>query len=466
MAPEPVDLLVAHGLVVTMDDERRMIANGAVAVVDGAIAAVGKTDELVAGYRAKETIDATDKLVLPGLIDGHNHPVHFLSKGFIDDMKFPERWRDRVWPYEIGLSDAEAELAATGTFLEMIRHGTTCFADPGTFQPDAIARAVGRVGIRGIIARLTSDVEDATAPPNYTADTDTAVATAEAVIDKWHGAHGGRLRAWFSLVRTAHVTDTLCRRVKERADALGVGVHAHLATTPGEVAATKEVHGFGPVERYRRLGVLGANAYLVHMGWIEDDDIDVLRAHDVSVCHCPSASMFGGFGCVTHGKFPELVEAGVRVVLGTDACAVSRFLDMVRVMYLAACGHKDAKIDPTVIGAHKALEMATVDAARALLWDGAGGIGSVEVGKRADLVVVDTDGIGWHPNPLCNPIGNLIYSNTGEAVRTVVIDGRVVMRDRVFTMIDEGAYRQDAATASSAILGRIDATPRAAWPVV
>ncbi|MDA0261763.1 MAG: amidohydrolase family protein [Proteobacteria bacterium] len=466
-APEArdTDIVVTGGLVVTMDTERRLIRDGAVAVKDGAIAGVGKAAQIARDFTAAETIDARGKLVLPGLIDGHNHPVHFLSKGFIDDMKFPERWRERVWPYEIGLSDEEAQLAATGTFLEMIRHGTTCFADPGTFQPDAIAAAAGAVGIRGVIARLTSDVEDPEAPAHYTSDTETAVGLAEAVVDKWHGAHEGRLRAWFSLVRTGHVTDDLCQRVKARADALGVGIHAHLATTAGEVKATHEQHGVGPVERFRRIGVLGRNAYLVHMGWIEEADIAVLKQHDVSVCHCPSASMFGGFGCIAHGKFPELVDAGVRVVLGTDACAVSRFLDMVRVMYLAACAHKDVTTDPTVIGAHKALEMATADAARALLWDGPDGIGCLTAGKRADLIVVDMDDIAWQPNPELNPVGNLVYSGTGEAVRTVLIDGRVVMRDRIFETIDETMFRRDAAATSTRILDRLGITLAPRWPI-
>ena len=459
------DIVVEHGLVVTMDEKRQLIRDGAVAIRNGAIVAVGKSESLLQAFDAAQIIDASGRLVMPGLIDGHNHPVHFLSKGFIDDMKFPERWRERVWPYEVGLSDEEAQLAATGTFLEMIRHGTTCFVDPGTFQPDAIAAAAGAVGIRGVIARLTSDVDDPTAPAHYTSDTETALALADGVIDKWHGAYDGRLRAWFSLVRAGHVSDALCRRVKERADARGVGIHAHLATTSAEVEATQAQYGIGPVERYRRLGVLGPNAYLVHMGWIEDADVAVLKSHDASVCHCPSASMFGGFGCIAHGKFPELIDAGVRVVLGTDACAVSRFLDMVRVMYLAACAHKDAKVDPTVIGAHKALEMATTDGARALLWDGAGGIGSLVPGKRADLIIIDMDDIAWQPNPELNPIGNLIYSNTGEAVRTVLIDGRVVMRDRVFETIDEATFRGDAAATSGHILNRLGVTLAPRWPV-
>jgi cytosine/adenosine deaminase-related metal-dependent hydrolase len=407
-------------------------------------------------------LGGSDKLVFPGLIDGHNHPIHFLSKGMIDDMRFPERWRDRVWPFEAGLSAEEARLAATGTFLEMIRRGTTCFADPGTFQPDAIAAAATEVGMRGVVSRMTWDVHDPTAPPQYNDDTDSALARGEETIAKWHGAAGGRIRASFSLVRSAHVTERLVRRVKTRADELGVVIHAHLATTRGEYEAALREWGITPVERYRRFGVLGPNAHLVHMGFVSDEDVATLKAHDVSVCHCPSASMFGGFGCVAHGKFPEMVAAGVRVVLGTDACAVSRFLDMVRVMYLAACAHKDAKADPTVIGAHKAMEMATIDGARALLWDDE--IGSLVAGKRADLVIADTKGVEWQPNPFANPVANLIYSSDGGCVETVLIDGKPVLEDRRFVTVDADDVWRHAASVSTEILARMGVGLRTAWP--
>jgi cytosine/adenosine deaminase-related metal-dependent hydrolase len=446
-----------------MDPARRLIRDGAVAVAGNRIHAIGKRADNEKAYSAAKSLCGDDKLVFPGLIDCHNHPIHFLSKGMIDDMRFPERWRDRVWPYEAGLSAEEARLASVGTFLEMIRHGTTCFADPGTFQPDAVAQAVEETGIRGVISRLTWDVHDPTAPPQYNDDTEQALGRGEALIAARHGSLGDRLRVWFSLVRSSHVTDDLVRRVKERADALGVGIHAHLSTTKGELDLALETWGVTPVGRYRRLGALGRNAHLVHMGALTEQDVALLKEHDATVCHCPSASMFGGFGCVAHGKFPELVAERVRVVLGTDACAVSRFLDMVRVMYLAACAHKDVKADPTVIGAHKAMEMATVDAARALLWER--DIGSLEPGKRADIVIADTDGVEWQPNPLLNPVANLVYSSDGSCVRSVVIDGRLVMEDRVVTTVDERRFFREASAVSTAVLGRMGIALAPAWPM-
>ncbi|MBL8661567.1 MAG: amidohydrolase family protein [Candidatus Odyssella sp.] len=461
-AAPAADIVVAGGVVVTMDPSRRLIRDGAVAVAGNRIVAVGKRAEIESAHPGARVMGGPDKLVFPGLIDGHNHPIHFLSKGMIDDMRFPERWRNRVWPYEAGLSPEEARLAATGTFLEMIRRGTTCFADPGTFQPDAIAEAAAEIGIRGVVSRMTWDVHDPTAPAQYNDDTASALGRGEATIAKWHGAAGGRIRASFSLVRSAHVTEALVRRVKARADALGVMIHAHLATTRGEMEAALRDWGITPVERYRRFGVLGPNAHLVHMGFVSDEDIATLKAYDASVCHCPSASMFGGFGCVSHGKFPEMVAADVRVVLGTDACAVSRFLDMVRIMYLAACAHKDAKTDPTVIGAHKAMEMATIDAARALLWDR--DIGSIEAGKCADIVVADTSGMEWQPNPFANPVANLIYSSDGGCVETVLIDGRPVLENGRFVTIDAKEVSQRAGATSNAILARMGVGLRTAWP--
>jgi len=460
---EAVDLIVHGGVIVTMDRDRRLLRDGAIAVRGQRIVALGKSPEIERDFSAPKRIGGADKLVFPGLIDCHNHPVHFLSKGMIDDMRFPERWRDRVWPYEAALSAEETEVASTGTFLEMIRHGTTCFADPGTFEPDAVAQAAATTGIRGIVSRLTWDVADPSAPPEYNDDSATALSRGEAVIARWHGAYEGRLRASFSLVRGSHVTPKLIRETKARADALGVLIHGHLSSTRGEFEAALEQWGKTPVERYRDLGVLGRNTQLVHMGALSEDDVAILRASDTTVCHCPSASMFGGFGCIAHGRFPELIQAGVRVVLGTDACAVSRFLDMVRVMYLGACAHKDVMADPTVIGAHKAMEMATIDAAEALLWHK--DIGSLEVGKLADIVIADTDGIEWQPNSLLNPVANLVYSADGGCVRTVIIDGRIVMEDRRFTSVNERAFLERASLYSTAILARLGIGLRTVWPM-
>jgi 5-methylthioadenosine/S-adenosylhomocysteine deaminase len=460
---QSVDLIVRAGVVVTMDPQRRLIRDGAVAVRGKRIVAVDKASAIDERYRAERVLGDSDKVVLPGLIDCHNHPVHFLSKGMIDDMRYPERWRDRVWPYEATLSADETLVASTGTFLEMIRNGTTCFCDPGTLEPEAVAQAADQTGIRGIVARMTWDVRDSTAPSEFNDDTATALGRAEECVHTCSGLAGGRVRAWFSLVRADHVSDQLIRDVKRRADALKVGIHAHLSTTRGQVEAALREWGKTPVARYRDLGALGTNAHLVHMGAITDEDVKILEEFDPSVCHCPSASMFGGFGCIAHGKFPELVENGVRVVLGTDACAISRFIDMVRIMYLVSCAHKDVKADPTVIGAHKAMEMATIDAAKALAWEDE--IGSLEAGKLADIVIADASGIEWQPNPMDLPVANLVYSGNGSCVRTVIIDGRIVMEDRQFTMIDETDFVARAGAHARTIFARLGFEPRTVWPV-
>lgn len=461
---EQVDLIIKGGAVVTMNAQREMIRDGAVAVKDRRIVAVGKADKIVKAYAADRVLGDGGKLVFPGLIDCHNHAIHFMSKGIVDDMPYPKRHHERVWPYEAGLSAEESYVSATGTMLEMIRRGTTTFMDPGTPNVDSIGRAISDIGMRGVVSRLTWDVPDPKAPAAYNDTTDQAAERGEDAVDRWQGAADGRVHAAFSLSHQEHVTPELANRLAGRASELGVPIQSHLAVTKAALEAAVKKWGQTPVQRYHEFGVLGPNAVMVHMGGLTDDDVAILAETDTTVCHCPSASMFGGFGTVAHGRFPELIAGGVRVVLGTDACAISRSLDMVRLMYLAACAHKDAKIDPTVIGAHKAMEMATVDAAKALLWDN--DIGSLEVGKCADIVIADTDGIEWQPHPFDNPVGNLIYSSDGSSVRTVVIDGRIVMEDRQMRTIDADEAIGRTAAMSRAIHARIGAGPRAAWPIV
>lgn len=459
--PKTVDVVVRGGAIVTMDAERRVIRDGAVAIKGNKIIAVGKDDLIFANFQAPRIIGDSNAVVFPGLIDTHNHPVHFLSKGMIDDMHFPMRWRERVWPYESGLTPEETAVATTGTCLEMIRRGTTCFSDPGSFHPLSVAQAMNDIGIRGIVSRITWDVYDESAP-RYNDTTSEALYRGEELVNQFTSGNDETIRAWFSLVRSAHVSPELARETKLLADRHNVGIHAHLSTTRAEFDASIEKWGTTPVGRYRDLGVLGPSTQLVHMGALSDDDILSLKDYDVTVSHCPSASMFGGFGCVAHGRFPELVSKGVRVVLGSDACAVSRFLDMVRIMWLAACAHKDVKIDPTVIGAHKAMEMATIDGAKALMWDDK--IGSIEVGKLADIVVADTDRIEWQPNPFADPVANLVYSSDGSCVRTVMIDGQIVMENRVFARVDTSSFYKHAGKISAKALSRMGLDLRTVWP--
>jgi cytosine/adenosine deaminase-related metal-dependent hydrolase len=237
----------------------------------------------------------------------------------------------------------------------------------------------------------------------------------------------------------------------------------HLAVNPAETAEVQKKFGMRPIERFRKLGLMDQNLYTVHMGAIDESEVELVAKTGTKVCHCASASMFGAFGCIAHGKFVELAAAGATLSLGTDAAAISRFLDLVREMYVVACAHKDSHMDAEVMGAHKAFEMATIDGARALLWEGE--IGSLEAGKRADLVLMRTNGLEWYPRPLLNPVANLVYSSSGEATDSVMVDGRWLMRGRKLLTVDEEQLKQKVMqhAASAARGAKIPEEQR--WPV-
>jgi 5-methylthioadenosine/S-adenosylhomocysteine deaminase len=461
--PVVMDRLIAHGTVVTMDPTRRIIADGAVLIRGERIAEVGKATELRRRHPEITVTDASGMLVIPGLIDGHNHPTHYLSKGLLDDMEFRRRWSTRLYPFEAAMTDEDAYWGALGSFAEMIRSGTTCIADPGSFHAAATLKAAKRMGIRVIVAPSMRDINDYAASPKAGLSAAAIADEAEELHREWNGEEGGRIRIWFALRQALSVSDELCHRVATLAEKHDTGIHVHLAVSDSENAAVTERWGMRGIERFRRLGLLGPRLYAAHMGALDDDEVQIVAFSGTNVVHCPSASMLGGFGCISHGKIPELVAAGVSVALGTDAAAISRFLDMIRIMYLAACAHKDARRDPEIMGAHKAFEMATIEGARALRWDDE--IGSIEPGKFADIVLLRTDSIEWLPRAHHNPIATLVYSSSGAAVDTVLVAGRVIMQGRRLTFIDEAELQTKLVENGRAALERSGIPEVQRWPV-
>jgi cytosine/adenosine deaminase-related metal-dependent hydrolase len=442
-----------------------MIADGALAVRAQRIAAVGKTEALLRQYQSASLIDASGCLVLPGFIDAHNHPVHFLSRGISDDLPVHQRWATRVYPFELAANAQETYVGASANFCSMLKLGTTCFNDPGGYHADSVAQAALDSGIRGILTRSARDQtsEALALPTGADESTDAVLAAAVELYQRWHGAGEGRLRVWFSIRSVLNSSDELCRQAKRLADQHGVSLHAHLCVTPAENEHSLAQFGARSLGRFRRLGLLDGNLFLAHMGAVNAEEVRWLVEQAVKVCHCPSASMLGGLGCIAHGRFPEMLQAGVTVSLGTDAAAISRFLDMVRVMYLAANAHKDATADPTAIGCYKALEMATIDGARALGWDDQ--IGSLEPGKQADITIMAASGAEWYPRPLHNPVADLVYSADGKSVQTVLVAGKILVRDQQLTQVDEARLLQDANQAASAVLRKANITLRPAWPL-
>ena len=460
------NLLINGGTVVSMNPTRDIIADGAVAVEGNRIVEVGKASDLAPRHADKDVIDARNKVVLPGFIDAHNHPFHSLSKGIVDEGESTKRLYRVVFPFEAALTPEEERIGSLGTFIEMIRSGTTTFNDPDGIHAHPIGEAATEIGMRGILSRSTWDTfsKDWAIPERAIETTEQALELGEELVERWHGAENDRIRAWFSLRTLMTASDRLALGIKELADKYGVGIHAHESADRFGGEIMKKVWGMSGIERYRKLGMLDPNLFLVHMGFVTPDEIELLAENDVKVCHCPSANMFGGQGTVASGAFPRMIQKGMTIGLGTDAGAINGFVDMIRLMYVFVVAHREMGVDRDWMNAYKALEMATIEGARAVLWDDC--IGSLEAGKYADIIVVGTDSPEWHPNPLGNPVAKLVYSADGRSVETVIIDGQVVMADGRITTIDETEVMKEVDTASTAVLGRLDMTVEPKWPVI
>lgn len=456
-----IDLLVRAGAVATMNAERDILLDGAVAVSGGRIIAVGRARDLEREFQPARVIDLPQGLLTPGLIDAHCHAQYYIARGMLDDIGDTfTRIATYAVPFEYGITHDEAYISARANFAEMLLSGTTCFLDGGSRQPNAVAQAAIDSGIRGTVVRMTADVTGAFKLP-IVEDTETSVGLACEVVRRWNGAANGRIRARFSIDIPFSVSDELCRAIVQQATAQQVGIVGHFhGKRPDDYGGKRNPQ----VARYESLGVLSCAPTFAHIGWLPPEDIAVFARHGVKAVHCPGQSMFGAMGMIGHGCIPELIEAGIAVGLGSDAACVSRFLDLVRVMYLAACAHRDARLDPLVIGAHKAFEMATIDGAHALSLQDE--IGSLEPGKRADMVVFDTRGPQWQPRGLANPIADLVYTATGSSVHTVIVDGNVIVDARVLTTIDCDTLIRETDETTSAVFKRLGfdhVRPR--WPV-
>jgi 5-methylthioadenosine/S-adenosylhomocysteine deaminase len=457
--------LLCNATVVTMARDRRIITDGAVAYRGDRIIGVGKTDDLISRFPSAVRRPLNGALVTPGLIDAHNHPAHFLTKGLLDDCETGLRWRTRLYPFESSVQEEEVYWGSLGTFAEMLLHGTTCVSEPGCYQPIGIARAVEKSGIRGLMTGVVTDSLDINRPfaENIRPSAKVACEMNERLYEQFNGSADGRLRVAFALWSNNSVSDDLARLIVAAAERRGAVIHGHLSTRESDNELSVKTYGLRSVDRYRNLGVLQSRFVGAHAGAINDSDVDAIAAAGASIVHCPTASMFGAFGCISRGRFPELIEAGVPIAIGSDAASISRFLDMPRIMYIAACAHKDIRMNAEVIGAHRAMEMATVNGARALGMQDE--IGSLEEGKQADIAVFRTDGIEWQPRPLYNPVANLVYSSGGYRAETVVVAGRTLVDGGKLLHLDIHELMERTAAASASATARIDLHETPVWPV-
>ena len=447
------ELLVKNAdYLVTVDRDRRMIRDGAVAISGNRIAAVGKTQELAPRFPHAEVIDARGKLVLPGIFDTHIHNAQQLGRGLGDEaFSGPERLFRRLWVVESHMDAGDALCAARLCQLEMIRAGTTCFADPGNYFAAETAQATGESGMRGLIARTVFDMGQTSMgslPKNFFEPTDDALARADDMVAAMNGRFDGRLKAWFSMRVPVACSDDLLRKLAALAEKRGVGVIGHACENRDETIASHLKYGMGDVARLEKLGLLRSNLLLLHMGWVDPKELMLLQKRDVKVSLSPGATFHQAMGNISHGKTPEMLELGVTVSLGSDSAMSGNFLDAIRQTFLVVGGFHEARLDPKILRPEVALEMITINGARSMLWDDE--LGSLEVGKKADISILDTQRPEWQP--IHNPIANLVYCAHGGCADTVIVDGRIIMRGgRVLTLNETDLYEEARDRAASLV---------------
>ena len=457
-----VDLVIRHGVVITMDAQRRIFSNGAVAVVGNRIAAVGRCQDIERAFRAQQVIDVRGGVVQPGFIDCHVHLSQHLGRGTIPDFWPEEREHDQWKPYWTNLTEDDAYCSAMLACLEMVRNGTTTFCEcGGRFSAELNASVARRVGLRGMVAERCRDV------PQYedipTGDTDDCLAQIERQLQALPRLPERRVWACVGLSGMGSCTDRLLVGAKKLADRHGVIMDMHQSFGSVDTARYWRHAGNKPATvHFADLGILGANLKLVHMIHIEDSEIPLLTRSGTSVIHCPAASTRVGMGVSRVGRFPELLAAGVNVGLGSDSGNYSDYFDIGRQAYLAATIHREARGLMPTVSAEQALEMATINGARALgLFDE---IGSLEAGKRADIVIHDYCRPEWRPGQ--SVLNSLIYSAQSVAVDTVIIDGEIVLQDGRFRDLNEEDEYRRIDVAARALFGRMGFKIQNRWPVL
>ncbi|MBW8761095.1 MAG: amidohydrolase family protein [Microbacterium sp.] len=451
-------MLVMNGDVVTMDTQRRILTEATIAVANGSIVAIGHADDLRARFPQADVLDATACMVIPGLINAHQHAtVDPLVRSMIpDDISSTEaifRW---LMPLHEQADGDDDELAATLTAVDCLTRGVTTLLEPGTTaHPLRVAAGLSAVGIR---ARVGCWGWDAEGMP-FAAPAAETIARQEETVKKL--PRSALVTGWVTLVGHDLVSDELFTGASELATRLDTGLTWHMSPHGADAAAYLKRCGQRPIVHLDRLGVLGPRLVLGHAVHIDDDELEAIVRTGTAVASCPGAYLRLGQEYGRFGRHGELVRRGGRIALGCDSHNAGDVPDVLHAAYLLTALEHD-RGDSGALRAGEALAIATIDGARAVGMSDQ--IGSIEVGKAADLVVLDTSGPGWVPRG--EPTKHLVWGGASTSVRDVLVDGRVVVRDREVQNVDATELRQEAATRSAMLRSRARIEVPHIWPEV
>ena len=462
-APLDADLMIVGATLITLNDARQVIEDGALAIAGDRIVAVGKREVLARTVSAKTVIDGRRFAITPGFVDAHIHITGDpLTRGFArgaPDESWSEKLQRWVIPLFRAQTAADEKLAAQCAALAMIRYGTTTFVEAGTvLQLDAVMDGLAETGIRG---RVGEWVEGRAYDPaaDQTRISAEAIRILESEVERYPDQSGeARLAAWPLLVGHSTNSDEVWLAAKALADDHDLRVSAHMSPRAGDPAWFLDRYNRRPLEHLADIGALGERVMLTHLADIDHSELDLLAASGAGAIHCPHAALQGGFGVAHIGLFPEMLERGVPVMLGTDGMAA----DILGSGRLMASLFRDARRDQDLFPATTVLEMATTSPARAMGMSQL--IGSLEPGKKADFVLHDT----WLPDwggPVFDVVGQLAFSAPSSGVHSVWIDGVRVLEDGRSTLIDQDKLLADARQAGRDLIARTGLPNRTPWPI-
>jgi len=431
-----MDIAIRNGTVVTMDDRRRVLKNFSLGIERGKIVRLEKEIREKADYE----IDARGKVVMPGLVNTHTHLAMTLFRGAADDMPLDKWLSQEVWPVEGQLEPRHVYAGSLLGCLEMIRSGTTTFNDM-YFHLDEVARSVRESGMRGVLSYPLLDIAGEEQGREL-------FRQAEEGMGKYNGLErDSNLKVFVGPHSPYTCSRELLLKARELADRHSTGIHIHVAETREEVEASLEKRGMGPFQYLDSIGFLGSNVLAVHSTHVSESEEEIMGRQGLSVSHNPVSNMKLAAGAA---PVTRLLESGINVALGTDGCGSNNSLDMFEEMKTASLLQKVTTGDARALNFYQALEMATINGARALGIDSE--VGSLEVGKRADVILVDFD--KPHLKPLSNPLSHLVYSARGCDVSTTIVEGRVLMEGGKMRTLDQKGVMKFAQEEARALFAK------------
>jgi 5-methylthioadenosine/S-adenosylhomocysteine deaminase len=427
---QQVDLLVLGGKIVTMDGSRRVIDEGGIAVTGGRIMAIGPRAEIEKAYTSRQRVNAAGKLIVPGLINGHTHIPMVLFRGLADDLDLQDWLTKYIFPAEA--KNVSEDFVRAGTRLglaEMIRGGTTTYCDMYYFE-DAIADETAQAGVRGVLGETVIDFPVADNKTNAE-----AMAYVEKFVKHWQG--NDLIIPAIAPHAPYTVSEEHLKAMRAFSDRTGAPIVTHISETKKEVEDSIKAKGASPVDYLERIGFLNERVIAAHMVWPQAGETEILKRRRVGIVHNPQSNMKLASGVA---PVPRMLDEGILLGLGTDGAASNNDLNMWEEMDTAAKLHKVFSGDPKVISAQQAFELATIRGAAALHLEKE--IGSLEKGKRADIVILERDAL--NQIPLYNVYSDLVYATKASDVETVIINGRLVMRNRRLLTLNETAIKNGA----------------------